>query len=88
MLTASSEAMTSIPVAIADTERRVIPGWPDYAVSVDGRVWVLMDEVWTELTPCELSTGPNSVWLQNSGGRKAFNIKSLVERVFGTTAVA
>jgi len=84
MITAQSDAMTNIPIAIADVERRVIPGWPDYAVSEDGTVWVLADDVWTEVAPCELHTGPNSVWLRNEGCRKAFNIKSLVERVWGT----
>jgi hypothetical protein len=61
---------------------RVIAGWPEHAVSDDGRVWVQDGEEWQLMETATLRTGPESVWLQNAGGRQPFAVRELFERTF------
>lgn len=59
-----------------------IPGFPDYAVTADGRVWSCKRGPWRELTQHRHKQGYKLVTLCNDGRQRKLLVHSLIALVF------
>ena len=78
-------AMGTFPV-IPGVEFRIVPGFPEYAVSNDGRVWNGRGRKWQVVETFPIETGEAAVFLQKYAtvphGGTRFTVAELVAVAF------
>jgi hypothetical protein len=63
---------------------RLVPKFPGYAVSDNGRVWQCRTgRYWRQLSTTTLGTGPESVWMVRKGANFAVHVPTLIQQIFG-----
>jgi hypothetical protein len=72
---------------IAGVEFRIVPGFPEYAVSSDGRVWNARGRGWQVVPTFRIDTGQIAVFLHiyksdPSSGTRRFTVEELLAAAF------
>jgi hypothetical protein len=70
---------------IPGVEFKLVPEWPGYAISSDGRAWNGCKRQWRVMKTFPNFLGPQCVWLSRSEplkGAKVYNVEELVCKLF------